>query len=85
MAKENKTKEIVITPTHKYIVEVLKNNGFDKFINGIQLFINQFEEDYSISINYMSTGIKINKKQINTNELVDDDLIKICRTYECIL
>ena len=83
MAKEVKTKEI--SKTHKTIVELLNNSGIYNFNGGIQLFTNQFREDYGVSINYMSTGLKIHCSQVDPNELIDDDLIRICKTFECML
>ena len=83
MAKEVKTKEV--SKTHKTIVELLNNSGICNFNGGIQLFTNQFRDYYGISINYMSTGLKIHGSQVDPNDLMDDELIRICKTFECIL
>lgn len=84
MAKTIK-QEISITKSHQFIIDKLKELGYNKFDGGIQLFTDQFRDDYSVSINYMGTGLKIHGNDININELIDDVDIKICKTYECIL
>ena len=84
MAKTIK-QEPVITKSHQFIIDKLKELGYNKFDGGIQLFTDQFRDDYSVSINYMGTGLKIHGNDININELIDDVDIKICKTYECVL
>ena len=84
MAKTAKI-ETPITKSHQVIVNLLEKNGFEKYDRGIQLLTNQFRDDYSISINYMGTGLTIHGSEIDPNELIADDMIKICRTWECLI
>ena len=84
MAKSTK-QESPITKSHEFIINKLKENGFVKYDGGIQLFTDQFRDYYNVSINYMGTGIKIPALDIDPIELVDDDIIKICKTFECLL
>ena len=84
MAKSTR-QESPITKSHEFIINKLKENGFNNFEGGIQLFTNQLRDDYSISINCMSTGLKIHGNDIIESELIDDTEIRICKTYECII
>ena len=84
MAKSTK-QEPHITKSHEFIINKLKENGIVKYDGGIQLFTNQFRDYYNVSINYMGTGVKIQALDIDPIELVEDDMIKICKTFECIL
>lgn len=77
--------EPTITKTHQFIINKLKENGYNKYDGGIQLFTNQFKNDFSVSINYMGTGLKIHGSEIDIHELIDDNLIRVCKTYECVL
>ena len=85
MAKITKQENRVVTKSHQFIINKLKENGFDKIEHEIQLFTNQLRDDYSVSINYMGTGLKIQARDIDENELIDDEKIRICKTYECIV
>ena len=85
MAKISKQENRVVTKSHQFIINKLKENGFDKIEHQIQLFTNQLRDDYSVSINYMSTGLKIHGNDIIESELIDDNEIRICKTYECII
>ena len=84
MAKTTK-QETSVTKSHQFIINKLKENGFDKIEHEIQLFTNQLRDDYSVSINYMSTGVKIHGQDIDESELINDENIRICKTYECII
>ena len=84
MAKSTK-QECPITKSHEFIINKLKENGIVKYDGGIQLFTNQFRDYYNVSINHMGTGVKIQALDIDPRELVDDDMIRICKTFECIL
>lgn len=84
MAKITK-QETSVTKSHQFIVNKLKENGFDKIEHEIQLFTNQLRDDYSVSINYMSTGVKIHGQDIDESELINDENIRICKTYECTI
>lgn len=84
MAKSTK-QESPITKSHEFIINKLKENGIVKYDGGIQLFTDQFRDYYNVSINYMGTGVKIQALDIDPSELVEDDRIKICKTFECIL
>ena len=84
MAKSTK-QESLITKSHEFIINKLKENGIMKYDGGIQLFTDQFRDYYNVSINYMGTGVKIQALDIDPSELVEDDMIKICKTFECIL
>jgi hypothetical protein len=84
MAKSTK-QESPITKSHEFIINKLKENGIVKYDGGIQLFTDQFRDYYNVSINYMGTGVKIQALNIDPSELVEDDMIKICKTFECIL
>lgn len=84
MAKITK-QETFVTKSHQFIVNKLKENGFDKIEHEIQLFTNQLRDDYSVSINYMSTGVKIHGQDIDESELINDENIRIYKTYECII
>lgn len=72
------------TQSHQTVINHLKEAGYNAD-KGIQLFINQLLNYYSVSINYMSTGVRIPAQYINEEELVDDESITVCRTYECVL
>lgn len=85
MAKTTKVETPVITKSHETIVNKLKENGFNKFDGGIQLFTDQFKDYYNISINYMGTGVKVHGTEIDESELIDNSLIKICKTFECVI
>lgn len=85
MAKNTKQQETQVTKSHQYIVNKLKEAGFNNIDGGVQLFTDQLRDDYSVSINYMGTGLKIHANEINESELVDNDKIRICKTYECVL
>ncbi len=76
-----KEKQNIFTKSHSIIIDILKEKGLTNYIGGIQLFTDQYSDDYSISIDYNSTGVHISKSQIDENELRDDDVIKICRTW----
>jgi hypothetical protein len=84
MAKSTK-QESPITKSHEFIINKLKENGIVKYDGGIQLFTDQFRDYYNVSINYMGTGVKIQALDIDPSELVEDDMIKICKTFECVL
>jgi hypothetical protein len=84
MAKTTK-QETSVTKSYQFIINKLKENGFDKIEHEIQLFTNQLRDDYSVSINYMSTGVKIHGQDIDESELINDENIRICKTYECII
>lgn len=84
MAKTTKI-ETPITKSPQVIVDLLKKNGFEKYDGGIQLFTNQLRDDYQVSINYMGTGLRIHGSEIDANELIEDDMIKICKTWECLI
>lgn len=84
MAKTTKI-ETPLTKSHLNVVNKLKENGIETFNGGIQLFTDQFKDYYNISINYMGTGVKIHGTEIDESELIDDSLIKICKTFECII
>jgi hypothetical protein len=84
MAKSTK-QESLITKSHEFIINKLKEKGIVKYDGGIQLFTDQFRDYYNVSINYMGTGVKIQALDIDPSELVEDDMIKICKTFKCIL
>ena len=84
MAKSTK-QESPVTKSHEFIINKLKENGIVKYDGGIQLFTDQFRDYYNVSINYMGTGVKIQALDIDPSELVEDDMIKICKTFECVL
>lgn len=84
MAKSTR-QESPITKSHEFIINKLKENGIVKYDGGIQLFTDQFRDYYNVSINYMGTGVKIQALDIDPSELVEDDMIKICKTFECVL
>lgn len=84
MAKSTK-QESPVTKSHEFIINKLKENGIVKYDGGIQLFTDQFRDYYNVSINYMGTGVKIQALDIDPSELVEDDMIKICKTFECII
>lgn len=78
-------REFQVTETHNLIVNTLKSKGYYDYRGGIQLFANQFDKNYSISINYMGTGVTIPIDSVIPEELEGNELIKICRTFECVL
>lgn len=78
-------REFQITNTHKLIVDLLESKGFKDFRGGIQLFADQFDTEYSISINFMGTGVSIPMDLVIPEELEGNELIKIYRTFVCIL
>ncbi len=70
------------TKSHDYIISLINEKGLGPLHGGIQLFTDQKIDYYSISINYTATGIHIDKNMIDERELIDDELIKICKTWE---
>lgn len=70
-----------VTPTHERIISLLNSAGFTNFRGGIQLFANQYDKDYGISVNYNGTGLHISKELVNEQELIDDEMIQVCRSW----
>ena len=66
---------------HEKIVDLLKTHGRNDLRGGVQLFTDQYDNYWSISVNYNGTGIHISKDEIDTNELIGDELIKVCKTW----
>ena len=46
-----------------------------------QLFANQFDTEWGISINFNGTGLHISKKDIDPIELEEDELIQVCKSW----
>ncbi len=67
--------------SQELIYNSLKQKNITDFKGGIQLFADQYDDQWSISVGYSSTGIHIPKNQIDILDLQDDDVIKICRTW----
>lgn len=76
-------REDEVSETHKLVVKALKDSGVVNFRGGIQLFADQFDTEYSIAVNFMSTGVHIPIDQIVPEELEGDEIIRICKTFEC--
>ena len=74
-------KQPTFSESHEKIVKLLQENGRTKFTGGIQLFADQHDTEWSISVNFNSTGIHISKEAINVDELVGDELIRVCKTW----
>ncbi len=72
----------IITKSHQLVIEKLKEAGIENYTGGIQLFTDQYSDNYSVSVNYNGTGVHISKTDIIEDELVEDELIKVCRTWE---
>lgn len=69
------------TESHKKIVELLEKNNIKNFHGCIQLFADQYDKQWSISVNYNGTGLHIDKKEIDEVELEEDELIQVCKTW----
>lgn len=69
------------TVTHEKIINLLKENGHSDFHGGIQLFANQYDKEYGISINFNGTGLHISKSEVDEMELIDDELIRVCKSW----
>lgn len=69
------------TASHNKIVELLKENGITDLHGGVQLFANQYDKEWSVSVNFSGTGLHIDREEIDTHELADDELIKVCKTW----
>lgn len=69
------------SPTHKQIVDLLRQREIVDLRGGVQLFADQYDQEYSISVNYSSTGIHIPKDQVSESDLYGDEQIKICKTW----
>lgn len=74
-------KQPTYSKSHEKIVELLKENGRTDFAGGIQLFADQHDKDWSIDINFNSTGVHINRADVDERELEGDELIQICKTW----
>ena len=74
-------KQPTFSESHEKIVKFLQENGRTNFTGGIQLFANQFDTEWSISINYNGTGLHISKKDIDLSELEEDELIRVCKSW----
>ena len=70
------------TKSHQFVIEKLKEAGIETYKGGIQLFTDQYSDDYSVSVNYKGTGVRISKTDIAEYELVEDELIEVCWTWE---
>lgn len=84
MSKSTKIEQ-QITKSHEFLLNQLKEYGYTNYEGGIQLFTNQFRSYYSVSVNYMGTGLRVNDLEIDVNDFVDDELIKVYNTFECML
>lgn len=74
-------KDTNVTESHKKIVELLKSNGINDFHGGIQLFANQYDKAWAISVNFNGTKLYISRDEIDNEELVDDELITLYRSW----
>ena len=74
-------KQPIFSESHEKIVKLLQENGRTNFTGGIQLFANQFDTEWSISINFNGTGLHISKKDIDPVELEGDELIQVCKSW----
>lgn len=72
------------TATHEKIINLLKEHGRTDFHGGIQLFANQYDKEYGISINYNGTGLHISKSEIDETELFEDELIRVCKSWDYV-
>ena len=69
------------TESHKRVTELLKEHGFTNYHGGIQLFANQYDKDWAISINFNGTGLHISKEEIDEEELTNDELINVYKSW----
>ena len=67
--------------TKQKIIDLLKTKEITNFRGGIQLFADQKDKDWSISVNYNGTGLHIPKNEVNEAELVGDETIQICKSW----
>ena len=72
---------LTVSASHEKIISLLKEHGRNDFRGGIQLFANQYDKEYGISVNYCSTGIHIGKEEVDERELLEDELIKVCKSW----
>lgn len=72
------------TATHEKIISLLKEHGKTDYRGGIQLFANQYDKEYSISIDYNGTGIHISKDEVDETELFEDELIRVCKSWDYV-
>ena len=63
------------------ITDLLKQRGITNYRGGIQIFTDQWDNNWSVSVNYCGTGIHIPKDSIDERELYGDDLIQVCKTW----
>ena len=74
-------KQPAITASHKKIVELLEKNGIKDLHGGVQLFANQFDKQYSISVNFNGTKLHIDRDEIDEHELENDEVIRVCKSW----
>lgn len=67
-----------LNQTQQHVIELLKSNEV-KIVNPIMLTKTQLVDYYSVSCNYMSTGIHIPENEINEQELKEK-----CEDYKYI-
>lgn len=74
-------KETNISASHQKIVDLLNSHGYRDHHKGIQLFANQYDKAFGISIDYNGTGLHINRDEIDEAELEGDELIRVCKSW----
>ena len=74
-------KQPIYSKSHQKIVEILEKNDIKNLHGGVQLFANQFDKQYSISVNFNSTGLHVDRCEIDECELDGDELIRVCKTW----
>lgn len=79
MAKTTQTIQPELSESTKKIYSALLEKGY-KLDSTIAIIVKEKTDEYSVSYNYMSTGIKYNTKELDLVDL-ERDGIKIWRTW----
>ena len=79
MAKTTQTIQPELSESTKKIYSALLEKGY-KLDSTIAIMVKEKTDEYSVSYNYMTTGIKYNAKELDLVDL-ERDGIKIWRTW----
>lgn len=85
MGKRVKSLEnIRFSETAKKIIELLKANGKEYCGEKIRLYKNQHQHEYSISLDFTSTGLHIPETEINYYDADTDEYLELCHSWDWI-
>lgn len=80
MAKNITEKNVhELSESTKKVYSALKEHGY-KVDHTVAILVKDETDEYKVSQNYFSTGIKFNKSELNLDELIQDG-IHIWRTW----